>query len=266
MKNTSVKIRFDNLINTRDLGGIVTEEGKTIRPKRLLRSGALFSASERDKSVLLNDYRLKEVIDLRMESEIEEKPDCVLEGVNTTFCPLIDESYLGIARDEYSIEAWMKEYRESDDNPEDIFRDMYLRIAFEDRAVPYFRKIFDILLNNKEGSVLWHCSAGKDRVGITTMLVLSALGVDRQSIVNDYYLTEKLTRREIMKIKFLAPLRGYTGRLHKALVVLFSAKPRYIRCVMDEMDRQYGSVTGFLEKRIGITPEEIARLRSMYLR
>lgn len=60
-------------------------------------------------------------------------------------------------------------------------------------------KIFDILLANQDGSVLWHCTAGKDRAGFGTALVLSALGVDKNTVIDDYMLSNKYRADENKK-------------------------------------------------------------------
>lgn len=265
MKNVSKLIKKSGLINTRDLGGIKTADGRKIKPRRLIRSGDLSKLSDEGATVLLNEYGLKTVIDLRMDVEVQSAPDRELPGVKTLFCPLLDSSFFGIARDSYSMEAWLNIFKTGDADPKQIFREMYLKIAFSDRNVPYFREIFNEFLNTSDGSVLWHCSAGKDRVGITTMLLLGALGVDRKSIEDDYFLTEKCTRKQLLWVKTMAPLKGYRGRLYRSVVLLFSAKPEFIGWVLDEIEEKYGSIPAFLSQRIGVTDVEIETLKKLYL-
>lgn len=265
MKNVSKKIKAIGLENIRDLGGIVTSDGRKIKSRKLIRSGDLSKLSDDGAEILTEEYKLKTVIDLRMDVEIENAPDRVLSGVETIFCPLLDTEFLGIARDKYSMEAWLNAFKNSDAEPRSVFRDMYLKIALSERNIPYFRSIFDKFLNPDDGSVLWHCSAGKDRVGITTMLLLGALGVDRKSIEQDYHLTEKCMIKQLLWVKTMAPLKGYRGKLYESVVILFSAKREYIGWVIDEIEKQYGSIPAFLSKRIGVTDEEIETLKKLYL-
>lgn len=72
---TGTRIPLESLPNTRDLGGIRTADGRSIRLRRLLRSGALAGISDADREKLLKEYNLKTVIDFRTDTEREEKPD-----------------------------------------------------------------------------------------------------------------------------------------------------------------------------------------------
>ena len=92
-------ITVAGIINARDLGGLTTREGKTIRKGLLLRSANLSRATEADLTKLRQDYRLSAVIDLRTAVERKEKPDRIPEGVEYRINPIFDEATAGITRE-----------------------------------------------------------------------------------------------------------------------------------------------------------------------
>lgn len=93
------RIALQSLSNTRDLGALMTEDGRHIIPRKLLRSGDLYHTSLGDKEILANDYNLKTVIDLRTTAEREQKPDTIMAGVEYYHIPVLDEEALGISRE-----------------------------------------------------------------------------------------------------------------------------------------------------------------------
>lgn len=259
------RIKLKKLKNTRDLGGFAAADGRHIKEKKLIRSGHLAKASDKDKDILINDYNLKTVIDLRIDAEIKEKPESLPDTVSYFHFPLLDKSFLGIARDEYSIKSWFNLFKDSDRKPEDVFYDMYELLLFGDRSRKYVRKIFDILFSQEDGSVLWHCSAGKDRVGVITMLVLMALGVDRELIVKDFLATNRFSIGEIMKTRIFAPLVIRERRLRKCLAVLMGVKREYLDKLFKRIDSEFDDIFEFYEKQFSISKEEIVLMREKYL-
>ena len=92
------RIPLQSLPNTRDLGALMTSDGRHILPHRLLRSGTLYHISIADQDTLMKDYHLTTVIDFRTKSEVLEKPDIVMEGVQYCDIPIVDEETTGITR------------------------------------------------------------------------------------------------------------------------------------------------------------------------
>lgn len=259
------RIKLKTLKNTRDLGGFIGADNRKIKAKRLIRSGQLGKASDADIKVLTDSYNLKTIVDLRMDAEVKEVPDKKPDGVNYIRFPLLDNSYLGIARDEYSLQSWLKVFEDSSLSPEQLFGEMYVKILMSDRVVPMISEFFDLLINNKEGSVLWHCSAGKDRVGVVTSLVLSALGVDRETIIEDYLMTDYFSRSITLKAHIFLPLKIKDAKIRKCIYVLLGVKREYMENIFSIIDRDYGSTENFLSERFGIDEEKINKLRKNYL-
>ena len=87
--------------NARDLGGLPTMDGRTVRPGLLLRSGELAGITERDAQTLA-DYPLRTVVDFRTDLEREQKPDRVLPGVQYVHCPIVQQAAAGLTREEHA--------------------------------------------------------------------------------------------------------------------------------------------------------------------
>lgn len=259
------RISLQKLKNTRDLGGFQTTDNKRIIPHMLIRSGSLYKASEKDIETLCKEYHLRTVIDLRIDAEINEKPDPIPDGVNYIRVPLLDKAYLGITRDEYSLQSWFNLFKDASRRPEDVFYEMYEMLVFGDRTKTMIPEIFSVLLNENSEAVLWHCSAGKDRVGVVSMLILLALGVDRETIVKDFLATNRFSAGEIIKTRVFAPLVIKDRRLRKCLAILMGVKREYMDKLFFRIDREFGSAEDFFLKQYGITNEMLNKLKEKFL-
>ncbi|MBQ7487836.1 MAG: tyrosine-protein phosphatase [Clostridia bacterium] len=162
--------------NIRDLGGMITEDGRRIREGCLIRSASLCEAADEDLKRLREAYRLTTVIDLRTAQERDEKPDRV--G---------DCAYLPIPIIE-NFEAGITHECRTEGMPFPSLRKLYREMMLDTRCQMNFRRVLKTCFEHDydTGSILWHCSEGKDRCGMTAALLLEALGVDRDAILKDY--------------------------------------------------------------------------------
>lgn len=259
------KIKFRKIKNARELGGLPAADGKHIKHDLLIRCGHLGNAAPEDIELLKNRYALRSIVDFRINAEINADPDVEVPGVEYVNLSVLDESIFGIARDEYSLESWLGMFRNEPAEPGKIFGEMYRKILFGERVIPFVRQFFDILLDEKPGAVLWHCSAGKDRAGVMAMLLLSALGVPEKEIIKDYLLTGQTSRKEIRQMKLILPFKFRDKNVRKSVYVLLGVDEKYLTDIFDEIKRDYGTAENLLERRFGITSEEISALRNKYL-
>jgi len=272
------RIELEGLVNTRDLGGFETEDGRMIRPARLIRSGELFHATASDLHILTEKYHLKTVVDFRTETERSGKPDPAIEGVTYVFNPILREETMGITREKESekdskkkkdgLAELMTFIMQDGFNVEHYMEDIYENIVTDAFAMAQYKKFFEILLSHKEGAVLWHCSAGKDRVGVATALLLSALGVPREVILDDYVKVNEYVRNknEAMIAGMLAGVdEDKKEVLYGHLEGMFSVRRVYMEYVFKRIGEVYGSMEKCLEAGLGLDRKKVALLRDMYL-
>jgi protein-tyrosine phosphatase len=128
-------------------------------------------------------------------------------------------------------------------------------------------------LLSEKGPVSYNCTAGQDRTGVATALILSALGVPRQTILNDYHLST-VYRRPENEMPAVDPTM-YPGNPVAALFAkgrLMKPQPLYsedgrsfMAAMYDRIDGHWGSVENYLDQVLGVGPTELARLRAHYL-
>lgn len=144
--------------------------------------------------------------------------------------------------------------------------DMYVTMVGNEHYQQGYRAFFDVLLNNEDGkAVLWHCTGGKDRAGFAAVLVLSALGVDRETALDDFALTNEFVADRIDRMTAAAEEAGYDEDQVEAVATLTGVNRDYMAKALDFIDEEYGSMDEYLHNQIGLTDEEIAQLQEMYL-
>ena len=256
--------------NARDLGGIVTPFG-TIKSKRLIRSGHLGKITAEDEQILLQN-NLARVIDLRTTTEQANTPDVQIDGVEYVTVPIISATTFGITYEKSTgeeigqmLQAGIQRMIDRGDNPENHLEILYKKFVNE----PIGRKGYDaflkLLANNPvQGATLWHCSAGKDRVGTCTALLLHCLGASREQILYDYMLTNEQSKGFVDMV--LGKIRGKLDDYQISLILgMLSVKESYLTSFWTEIESRYGNVDNFIAE-CGVTQQDIANLRKNYLK
>ena len=250
-------ISFAGIINARDLGGLTTIEGKTIRKGLLLRTANLSQATEADLSKLRQDYRLSAVIDLRTAVERKERPDRIPEGVEYRITPIFDEAIAGITREGDTPSPFSLPDMVS------LYRTMIIaepcRAALHEVLTAIFAHDFE------KGAVLWHCTAGKDRGGIVSSLVLAALGVSREGIMKDYAVNadEFIVQADALYRRALR-----SGRPEPVAAVardVFLALPKYMESAFRAINEEYGSSESYLTRGLQIPETVLKKFRDKIL-
>ena len=229
--------------NKRDLGGLKTKDGKTIRPGMFVRSAQLTQAEDGDLD------GVDTIIDLRSIAEREEMPDqaCGREYLPLPIFAKVNEGIDGVSHEEKK--------------KQELIPDMAVLygILMRQYAESFRRVLWAIMEHDySKGAVLWHCSEGKDRCGMTTALVLEALGVDRNTILEDYLKTNliNLPKAEAIREKLL---KTHGREMADGAYQAYIADERYIRAAWEEMGSDY--ITG----RLGIPEEMLEAFRQTVL-
>ena len=250
-------ITFAGIINARDLGGLTTMDGKTIRKGLLLRTANLSEATEADLSKLRQDYRLSAVIDLRTAVERKERPDRIPEGVEYRINPIFDEATAGITREGDTPSPFSLPDMVS------LYRTMIIaepcRAALHEVLTAIFAHDFE------KGAVLWHCTAGKDRGGIVSTLVLAALGVSREEIMKDYAVNadEFIVQADALYRRALRS--GRPEPVAAAARDVFLALPKYMESAFRAIDEEYGSSESYLTRGLQIPETMLKDFRNKML-
>ena len=249
------RIDFEKLINTRDLGGIEVPGGK-IAPGRLIRSGMLGVASKSDLQRLAG--KVSTVIDFRSNVERYEIPDPVIEGAENIHVPIIDDLAAGVSRDSESDEEAMSMLTSDPDAAMGYMCRMYEGFAASETARKGYETFVRKLFENPDKAVLWHCTAGKDRAGFATAIVLEMLGADRETIFADYLETNEYIQEDIdsMIKYYFGSVEALDSNTETALRCLFGARKEFLEAVIDKAEELYGSFRGFIREGLHIGDEE----------
>lgn len=263
------KIQLEGVHNTRDLGGFKSLDGRKIRYNKLIRSGELYNLSQNDKKTLLNEYNLKTIIDFRTETERNEKPDPILNGVNVILNPILQEKTLGITKENNSQtdsnSILLESIDKSNFDGEKYMMNIYKSIICDEFSLKQYRKFFDILLEMNDGAILWHCSAGKDRVGVGTALLLSALDIPQEVIIQDYLMVNEFTKKQIDSLVNIISHKVTNINDISQIQAIFMVKKSYIQSVFNTIDANFGSMKNFLKIKMNLSSEKINALKERYL-
>ena len=264
-RTMSERIKLEGLPNTRDLGGMVGADGRKIAKGKLIRSGQLYSATQADIAYLSGCVDL--VADFRTDRERQEKPNPVLPGAEMLHIPIFESLTAGISRDKESDKAALAMVGKDPEKARQYMANIYLGFVTSDFSIGQYRRFIRLLLKRKEKATLWHCTAGKDRAGFAAVLVQTLLGVDRAAIMEDYLRTNDYLGGELASMAETASrlMGNLDGNSDQALHFLFGAHEDYLAAVYDKADELYGGLEQYISDGLGISAEERALFRSLYL-
>ncbi len=264
------QIRFKNGRNFRQLGGYVTKDGRTLKNNLIYRGGnldVLFKDVEDIK--LLESLHLKTILDFRSEEEAAQAPDPMMENVtHYTISAMrhpdgtpMDFSPEGMQKLFNNAKYFSKQYHR-EISPKEMFDIYYRRMPFDN---PGFQKLFE-LLEKEEVPILFHCSAGKDRTGIASILVLMALGVDKETALEDYLLTNTY-RKELIDqaLKDNADKIEKDPEYEETIRAMNGVLRKMGEDAIDEIFKEYDSFEAYLEDQFQIDEKRLERLKNMYL-
>ena len=242
--------------NFRDIGGYRAAGGRHVRWGLIYRSASLggLGAADAERVAAL---RIRTIHDFRSTSErsgaptqwpVDPKPAIHARDHRMDFSIFARGAADGL--DEAEARANLQAYYVQ-----------ILEIYRDD-----FRELFQTLLA-AEGPVLYHCSAGKDRTGVATALILTALGVPRETVLADYELSNRYYRMDMAPAGRAGGAETATfARISPGAAKVFHSVDReFLLAVFQELDRRYGGVEGYLQKELGVGPQQIAQLRATYL-
>ncbi|MGN0487568.1 MAG: tyrosine-protein phosphatase [Acutalibacteraceae bacterium] len=253
-------IAFEKIANARELGGLNTENGGIIASGLLIRSANLSEATETDKSILREKYRLAKIIDLRTDLERNERPDAPMADVEYLSIPVFDISVAGISHEK------MNHYEEILSVIPKMGQ-LYGKMVSDSSCRENLGKAARCVMEHdfSKGSVLWHCTEGKDRCGLLSAVLLLALGAERSTIMEDYLLTNRVNAAKSEKYYQMMLSAGKTEREAEVVRDIFLAKEEYLDAAFSAMDAQYGNTDAFLRDGLHIPQKLIEQFQSSVL-
>lgn len=240
--------------NFRDIGGYPAAGGRHVKWGLIYRSGATPVLTDADLK-LIEGLHLANMVDLRSSEERQLSPSRIA-GV----------PYSAVG---YSMAAITSAMKPAAGQPAANGGALYRKMP--DMMAPQFRVLFDRLLA-RQGSLVYNCSAGQDRTGLATALILSALGVPRDVIIEDYHLSTRYRRPEYESAKF-DPAAFPDNAAARMFAQYRGSKPQplkdadgkaFLSSALHEIDQRYGSVEAYLDKALGVSTVDVAALRASY--
>ena len=267
--NLNHSIHLHSIQNAREPGGYITADGRTVKKGVLLRTAMLKGISDEDIRLLTEVYHLAHIIDFRMDMELPGAEDPPIGGAQYHHLNVIDPSTFPVPADE-EVDVAVPDIVRSVELSEMIGAfdgRMYLGFLASETGKKAYSDFFRILLSTEpDRAVLWHCTSGKDRTGLAAMLLLSALGVDEETIIEDYLLTNTYNAPRIEGTRRSLKEQGFDDAfIEKAILVLAAVDERVMRAAIAFLKKEYCSVIGYIRDGLNITQAEINSIKEKYL-
>ena len=253
------KLPFTGAHNFRDLGGYKTEDGRTVKWGKIYRSDNLHFLTDEDLKYMKR-LNINSVVDFRSVEERESEPDRLNPDMTQLLLPI---KFQPKELDNESIKSLMKDLTFGDLDSSNLLRDFNIAIVeeFADEYKNFFRHIIE---NNAEPFV-FHCTAGKDRAGFASAMILTILGVPREKVIEDYLLTNTYVKDHVddkmLEIEFKTFFRADTDNLRKINLV----EERYIQAAFDTIDSKWGGMDRYISEALNLNDEDILKLQDFYL-
>ena len=238
------RLDFEGAANFRDLGGYPAGGGRHTRWRRLFRADSLGDLTEADLE-RLDALGLRGLVDFRIDLERKLKPNRLPKGSSVRtleigFLPVGTLDMLARVRSGAITTA-------------EVGREVmgHYRLFVADHAEEY-RKALAFAADPDNYPLLIHCTSGSDRTGFASAVLLLAVGVPREVVLQDYDLTNRY-RRDVSHL--------FGPKTSQDLVdLLLSAQTHYLEAALDEIDRRFGSFDGYLAEALEIDDTVRGRL------
>ena len=230
--------------NFREMGGIITKDGKQIKCGKLLRSDELAHLTDADLQYF-SSFPLISIVDFRTEEEVAAAPDKR---------PVSLQNYYAYSINPGNIQSsTLESLGEITTEKVILFMEnMYISLISDSIHIATYRQFFALLQDESQLPLIFHCSAGKDRTGLAAAFFFSALGVDEETIMTNYIASNKYLEGKYDK---------YIEK-NVAIKPFFEVHPSYLKAAFKTIDEKYGSMEQFLVKELKI---DIDKMKKMYL-
>ena len=238
---------FEGCFNFRDIGGYLNQDGMRVKKGLYFRTGRQDRMTQKDLAKL-SDLKISTQIDLRKPDEVLDQGKGPLEAMGA--------NYINIA----VIPEGGSDQLSKLVGDTGISGKRYL--GYLEFGPTSWLRLFGILSNLENLPVVLHCTAGKDRTGVSTAFLLSVLGINRDLIEADYLLTNLDTERQA---DFIESTVGYPDGYDRESMISAAGVPKdAMKDFLDGVESKWGSAVEYL-KKIGVTEEQMEMVRNNFL-
>jgi len=267
-------IPVKGIVNARDLGGYIMQDGRKLRDGLLIRAAHLADATDADLEYLAS-LPVAKVIDFRKDEEKKGKDDRMVPRAEY-ICHVIDasgnlvkqatenEKRLFTGHKQFDIKKFMI-MAAFNSMAQRIAQQMYPNLVNDPECQKQFARFFRLILETENGAILYHCTQGKDRTGFASALILAALGADRDTIVADFDATNRVYEKDVRRCcRNVRLMGGKEVEIATVKSFLGANTDNFIKA-LDSINKDYGSIEAYLKGPIGLTDQDIITLRERYL-
>ena len=240
------RIEMEGVSNFRDLGGYETADGRRVKWRTVFRSDTMATLTDRDIDAV-RELGVTTVCDLRYAEERQNEPSRLLDHESVEVLALGLEARPGA--------SFLDSFQLSDDPAQ--LAERYLTENYQQYPFLYgnaYRTIFQRVTAGER--LIVHCTAGKDRAGTAAAMLLTALGVSRETVFEDYLLTNAYWDRGG---------REKPGMDDETVAAIFSAREKYLNAAFGAIEARHGTVETYLTDYLGLTETEREALRDACL-
>ncbi|MBE4947690.1 tyrosine-protein phosphatase [Chryseobacterium culicis] len=256
-KNEAEKvIQIKKVTNFRTVGNMKNVDGRTLKEGMFYRSAHLHKLKKKSFEEI-EKLGIKEIIDLRNSKEIAGKPDQLPSAVNYKKYSAFEDEGDQLAKAKKLVLKGKVNASDADKRMISFYRE------YVTENPEMIKKMITEILESTD-PILYHCTAGKDRTGITTALLLTILKFDKETIYNEYLLSNNYRKELVQKrlrlantLHFLYPKMDL-----KVLEKLSWVEKRYLDAAFGEINKKYGSTDAYIQQVLGISDAK----RNEYIR
>lgn len=248
--------KFEGIVNFRDFGGYPTRDGRSVTFGKLYRSADYSEITPADVAQL-EALGVKFVVDLR---RTHERTMFASRWPAEGGARVIWHDIPGAEPEISSVKDYTAE------NVRNAMRMAYARYPYEARFIALFGDLFRGLAE-EGGPAIVHCAAGKDRTGLACALVLHALGVDRETIMADYELSNDTIDFGARVERIRARIQPQYGGVltDEAITPMIRVERSYLEAGLTRIEEAEGSLDAYIEDRLAISPRMLDQLRAHLL-
>ncbi|MBV1884183.1 MAG: tyrosine-protein phosphatase [Pseudomonadales bacterium] len=259
---------IEGSINFRDMGGYRTREGRTLKWKRVFRSGQLSGLTETGVREM-RSIGIETVFDLRSKTERDIFPT---DQNKLDLADLVEWKTDELPDQFKNALGWKESIATLDAKiVRKCMKDNYPVKLYSHKSI--YREML-VTISKGDAPLLFHCAAGKDRTGVGAAIILGLLGVDEETIVSDYLITQgqlgdKLESwaagGAVLDDSYLGFQKVMSVAPFEVVQPVFEANVSYIQCLLDYVQQHFGSFEAYVKEVLKIDDDLINRLKTQML-